>query len=166
MNILFWLYVPIFGYVFYRVVKSKYKSSKRNELKYEEHILQIPQHLCATDNSGDKDLTYEETEPYCQNHIKTSWEVKYKAIRWEDIKSWEYKFVTCTNFKHTILLRITTSNQTISVTDVQHLMKLKRYFKKYAPGKRMVNFSNKLELSGIIISVLIVISILYFFIFI
>ena len=63
-------------------------------------------------------------ESYCENYKKDrSEKVKYKIVKWDDIKSWEYEYVRHSNFNHTIYLYITTTEEIISVTDVQHLMK-------------------------------------------
>lgn len=153
MNIIKYLYLVILGFIIYNVFKGKYKTSKRNELVYDEDAVKIPEHLCTSLKSDDEDMAFEEMEAHCQ--------VKYKTVKWDDIKTWEYTFVNHTNFNHTVYLRITTANETISVTDVHHLMRVKRYFKKYAGEKQIVNFTNKMELLGVILSCAIIIAFAY-----
>ena len=153
MNVFKWIYMIVFGYIFYSVIQRKYKTSKRNELIYDEDTVLIPEHLYTIMNYDDEDLTFEEIETYCLDHVKNRDEkATYKAVKWDDIKSWEYEYVIHINFNHTIYLCITTKNETISVTDVHYLTKMKRNFKKHAKEKQIVNLSNKLELGGIIFS--------------
>jgi hypothetical protein len=157
LNIVKWLYLAIFGYLFYSVLKVKYKSSKKNEIQYDENSVRIPEHLCTILNSCNTNSIFKGKKANYQNYIKNSVEkVTYKTIKWDDIKSWEYKIVTHINFNHTICLYITTTNETFYVTDVPHLTKMKRHFKKYSKDKQIINFSNKMELWGIFFSSVIV----------
>lgn len=166
MNVFTWINMTVFGYIFYSVIRSKYKLSKRNELKYNENSVLIPGHLYTILNYDDEDLTFGEIETYCQDHVKNRDEIAtYKVVKWDDIKSWEYEYVIHINFNHTIYLCITTKNETISVTDVHYLGKMKRNFKKYAKEKQIVNFSNKLELVGIVFSFVIFIAFTYILFF-
>jgi hypothetical protein len=156
MNTAGWLFCAIFGYIIYSNLKGKYKLSKRNELKYDESAVRIPVHLCATDNSDDTDLTFEQMEAYCQNDDKNIIaKPAYKTVKWNDIKSWEYSVVIHMNFNDTLWLYITTEDETISVTDVNR-RKMKRYFKKYVKEKQIVNLSNKMEIWGILLSCVII----------
>ena len=161
MKIASWLFVVIFGYLSYSIVRSNYKITKKNDLKYDEVEVRIPEHLCTTLNLRDEDLTFEEIESFCQNHVKNKVEkVKYKAVKWDDIKTWEYRYVTRIDRNNTIWLCITTENETVLVTDVNP-MKMKRHFKKNVKEKQIVNNSNKMEIVRIFLNFFIIMVFIY-----
>lgn len=150
MNIVKWLFCAILVYIFYNTLRRNYKSFKKNDMKYDKDAVYIPKHLCTTSHIDE--------EAYSQKLIDES---AYKTIRWNDIISWEYGFVTHESFNHTVWLSIVTANEKISVTDV-YPVKMKRNFKKYIKEKQIFNFSNKLEIWGMLISFAIIAVISYF----
>jgi hypothetical protein len=152
MSFVSWILVAVCIYLFYSVIQTKYNTTKRDEIKYDDVVVKIPRHLLASEGSQSDDLTFEEFQDLTDNFAKGKGaRVAYKTVQWDAIQSWEYKVITHGSFNHTVWLEIITANETIRAQVMQRL-KMKRYFKKYAPGKQLTNASNTIELIGRILS--------------
>lgn len=157
MYIVRWVFCVILGYIFYNTIKSKYKLSKKNEIKYDDEAVRIPEHLCSATHSDSKDLSFEEMEMQINSQGgKTS----YITIKWDEMISWEYGIAIHANFNYTVWLRIVTASEAVAVTDV-HLKKMKRHFSKHVRERQIINFSNKMEVWESIITYAIIAALAY-----
>jgi len=164
LNISFCIFVIILIYVCYRIEKSNYRRIKRNELKFSEDGVEIPEHLCSKYNKKlgkfqDSVVTFEEMEEYCQNTKKEK-KITYKTVRWVDIQRWEYGFARSDtdgiSFSNWVWLSIDTKAEKFSISDVNKKPMLK-HFREHVKEKQIKNFDNDMFKWGFI-SIIVVVS--------